>query len=99
MQGDPMKLLICLECGDIVKLFPERRTCNCGKSWGQYLEDHSTTVQSANSRSLGIANADFTGAFQALAEDPERFSPLLCFRGWLNPNSETDVLYAEEVAE
>ncbi len=29
-------------------LFPERRTCKCGRSWGQYLPDNSTQQEGAD---------------------------------------------------
>jgi len=86
-----MKLLYCPHCGDVVRLFPERRTCKCGKSWGHYLDDNSTTVQTWPSLSLSIANPDFQAAEQAFAASPETFSPLLAMRCWINPLSEPDV--------
>lgn len=86
-----MKLMYCAHCGDIVRLFPERRSCKCGKSWGHYLEDNSTTVQTRPSLSIGIANPDFKAAERAFAGDPEVFSPILSMRCWINPLSEPDV--------
>jgi hypothetical protein len=95
-----MKLLYCGHCGDIVLLFLERRSCKCGRSWGQYLEDRSTTVQTECSLSLGFANADFWSAIKSLLTDRQAnrsgFSPLLCFRAWINPDSEPDVKYLPE---
>ena len=92
-----MKLLYCPHCADIVRLFPERRTCKCGKSWGHYLDDNSTTVQTWPSLSLGIANPDFQAAQQAFVASPEAFSPLLAMRCWINPLSEPDVKLVEGV--
>ena len=83
--------MYCAHCRDIVRLFPERRSCKCGKSWGHYLEDGSTTVQTWPSLSIGIANPDFTSAERAFAENVERFSPTLSMRCWINPLSEPDV--------
>lgn len=88
-----MKLLYCAHCGDIVRLFPERRTCRCGKSWGEYLEDGATTVQTYPGLSLGIANEDFAQALQVFHHNPRYFSPLLAMRCWINPLSETDVKF------
>ncbi|MBB6053120.1 hypothetical protein [Armatimonas rosea] len=88
-----MKLLFCGYCHDIVRLFPERRTCHCGRSWGQYLEDNSTTIQTANTLSLGIANPDFWRAVEVYQESPEHFSPELSMRAWINPLTEEDVRY------
>lgn len=91
-----MKLILCLYCGDIVRLFPERRTCKCGRSWGHYSADNCTTIQSANSLSIGLANPDVHEAIDALRRDPCAFAPDLCMRAWFNPFSEQDVRYAED---
>ena len=88
-----MKLLYCGHCGDVVRLYPEKRYCRCGKSWGQYLEDNATTVQTYPGLSLGIANPDFEMALKAFVENPEHFSPLLAMRCWVNPISEPDVKF------
>jgi hypothetical protein len=88
-----VKLLYCAHCGDIVRLFPEKRFCMCGKSWGHYLDDRATTVQTWPGLSLGIANPDFVEAQKAFGEDVTRFSPLLAMRCWINPVSEPDVTF------
>ena len=88
-----VKLLYCAHCGDIVRLFPEKRFCLCGRSWGHYLDDGATTVQTWPGLSLGIANPDFAGAEDAFSEDVTRFSPLLAMRCWINPVSEPDVKF------
>jgi hypothetical protein len=93
--------MYCAHCGDIVRLFPERRSCRCGKSWGQYEEDNATTVQTYPGLSLGIANQDFDIALQTFVNDPRTFSPVLAMRCWVNPISEPDVKFVpgEDVAE
>ena len=93
-----MKLLFCGHCHDFVRLFPERRYCKCGRSWGHYLPDNSTTVQTPYSLSLGIANSDFHEALDVLMQNRDRFSPLLSLRAWFNPDSEPDVKYLSEEA-
>lgn len=95
-----MKLLYCGHCGDVVRLYPEKRYCKCGKSWGQYLEDGATTVQTYPGLSLAISNPDFELALKAFVEDPRHFSPLLTMRCWVNPLSEPDVQFVagEEAA-
>jgi hypothetical protein len=90
-----MKLLFCLECQDIVRLSPERRSCRCGRAWGQYLEDHQTTVQTRNSLSIALAGPDFDRAIRSLIDQSGTFSPLLFIRAWFNPLSEKDVRYVE----
>ncbi len=93
-----MKLLFCLHCQDIIRLTLERRYCQCGKSWGQYTEDHSTTIQTPESISIGLANQDLQLALETFFADREYFSPALSLRAWINPDSEPDVLYVEESA-
>lgn len=91
-----MKLLFCLHCHDIVRLYPERRSCKCGRSWGQYTEDLRTTIQTSNSLSIGLANPDFIQAVETFMDRRDHFSPVLSIRAWLNPDSEPDVQYVEE---
>lgn len=88
-----MKLLYCAHCGDIVRLYPEKRSCQCGKSWGHYLEDGATTVQTYPGLSLGLANPDFETALKTFVENPRYFSPVLAIRCWVNPLSESDVKF------
>ena len=92
-----MKLLYCAHCRDIVRLFPEKRFCRCGKSWGHYLDDNATTVQTWPGLSLGIANPDFVDAEEAFSVDVTRFSPLFAMRCWINPVSEPDVTFVAGV--
>ena len=77
-------------------MFPEQRTCKCGRSWGQYLPDNSTTAQTEFTLSLGIANQDFSAAVKTFMQNQHHFSPALSLRAWINPNSEPDVTYVEE---
>lgn len=88
-----MKLLYCGHCGDVVRLYPEKRFCRCGKSWGYYLEDNATTVQTYPGLSLGMANPDFELALKTFIENPDYFSPVLAIRCWINPLSEPDVKF------
>ncbi len=93
-----MKLLYCPHCGDLVRLYPEKRFCKCGKSWGHYLEDKATTVQTWPGLSLGISNPDFEEALNVFVENPKYFSPILSIRCWVNPLSEADVKFVVEEA-
>ena len=95
-EGSIVKLLYCGHCHDIVRLFPERRACRCGRSWGQYLPDNSTTVQTPYSLSVGLANPDFQEAVAVLMQNRDVFSPALSIRAWLNPDSEADVKYVAD---
>lgn len=90
-----MKLLYCAHCGDIVRLFPKKRSCLCGKSWGYYQEDGATTLQTYPGLSIGLANPDFRAALERFTMDPNHFSPELAIRCWINPLSEPDVKFVE----
>lgn len=98
---DILKLLYCAHCGDVVRLYSEKRSCLCGKSWGHYLEDGATTVQTYPGVSLSIANSDFETAIKAFIENPRYFSPVFAMRSWVNPVSEADVKFVpgEELDE
>ena len=81
-------------------LHSELCSCLCGKSWGQYLSDKSTTIQTFNTLSLGLANPDFREAAETYLRHREHFSPALSIRAWINPDSEPDVKYiADEQPE
>lgn len=84
-----------------MRLYPEKRSCRCGKSWGHYLEDGATTVQTYPGVSLGICNPDFEMALKTFLENPRYLSPALAIRSWINPLSEPDVTFVpgEEIAK
>lgn len=77
-------------------LRPERRSCLCGKSWGQYLPDKSTTIQTNDTVSIGLANSDFREAVEAYLQERNHFSPALSIRAWINPDSEPDVRHVAD---
>ncbi len=39
-----MKLIYCRECTDVVRLFHENRRCQCGKSWGRYIDERNAEI-------------------------------------------------------
>jgi hypothetical protein len=57
-----MKLIICANCQDILKLQNTKRTCLCGQSWGQYDEDNLNATIGGYSIPLGIDNTTLTEA-------------------------------------
>jgi hypothetical protein len=87
-----MKLLLCLECGDVVRMRPEPRSCVCGKSSGRYV-DNSLVEQSSGSVSIALHNQDLADALAALEQSPEAWHPLMVLRAYINPRSEPDVRY------
>lgn len=61
---DKMKLLFCPHCQDVLKLRFERRTCECGKSWGHYENDEDARIGGA-AIPLGIGNRSLVDALEA----------------------------------
>ncbi len=59
-----MKLVLCRDCSDVIKLDYERRYCKCGHSGGNYKEDgiHAVVVGDA-AVALGLDNKSMAQAF------------------------------------
>ena len=53
-----MKLLHCLACQDVVRLFEEERACKCGKAKGRYVNGRDVVFEGA-ARVLGMNSLDF----------------------------------------
>lgn len=64
-----MKLIFCPHCHDIRKLARLLTTCQCGRSWGQYLEDELHAVYGGVAAPLGIDNSSFVDALKNQPED------------------------------
>lgn len=62
-----MKLFICLECQDVVRLVAKKRKCQCGKCWGKY-QDDIFAVYSGPAIPIGFDNSSLA---QAIANQPE----------------------------
>lgn len=70
-----MKLIFCPSCQDLVKLQRSKRTCHCGKSWGEYT-DHIKAQIGGLSIAVGIDNKTFAGAVR---ERNQSTGPLSAF--------------------
>ena len=71
-----MKLIFCKKCQDAYKLVYEKRTCDCGQTWGYYEEDGLHAVYGgATAVPLGFNNMSLvTGiAFQPTEGAGQRF--------------------------
>ena len=56
-----MKLFICLECQDVVRLIDKKRKCQCGKCWGMY-EDEIFATYHGPAVPLGFNNTSLVWA-------------------------------------
>lgn len=63
-----MKLLFCKNCHDVFSLRRTEKTCHCGSSKGQYL-NNLDAVYSGDCIPLGFDNPNFV---QALERQPEK---------------------------
>lgn len=52
-----MKLILCTSCQDVVKLTRGGRYCDCGRSWGRYLDDDVNAEISGDAVPIGFANS------------------------------------------
>ena len=85
--------MLCRECGDLVLMRPASRACLCGRASGRYL-DESLVEQTEGTLSIALHNHDLRSAVQSFDQAPQGWHPLMVFRAYLNPLSETDVRYA-----
>lgn len=93
-----MKLMYCPQCGDLVLMRLEPRSCSCGAAQGRYLEDRATVEQTRGSVSIALHNGDLHTALAAYGKTPDAWRPAFCFRAFLNPHCEADVRYVDPVA-
>jgi hypothetical protein len=54
-----VKLLHCLDCGDLFRLDLEEKKCECSQSGGQYLPDGLHAEYYGHSRILGMMNPEW----------------------------------------
>jgi hypothetical protein len=59
-----VKLIFCTECGDVVALRSEDRTCLCGRSGGVYGPDRLHATIRGAAIPLGFVNASFKAALR-----------------------------------
>jgi len=65
-----MKLLHCLECGDVLALLSQPRSCRCGRSQGRYLEDGHAAEYSGPACVVYLSNSGVERAIRALRARP-----------------------------
>lgn len=73
-----MKLIFCLECHDVVRLFHEDRACRCGGSGGRYTDTLNAEIW-GTCVPLGFENRAFAVALQKRPEGPGKGSRFLAF--------------------
>lgn len=80
-----MKLLFCPKCQDVVRLFQKRKVCECGASWGEYIDNLYATY-GGEAIPLAIGWTSFLNALAVRDDKDHRFlGPT--FEGWVVPES------------
>lgn len=62
-----MKLLVCFLCHDVVALRHETRSCTCGRTSGQYVDEVRAVIRGTlgNFAGLGFGNSSLSSALRA----------------------------------
>lgn len=86
-----MKLIYCLNCGDMFNLKFHNKACSCGQCTGRYV-DNSYAEITGPCVSVGIGNISFTKALHALGGISADVTRAECIREcfvacWLRPNT------------
>lgn len=53
-----IKLLHCIHCGDVVRLYTEERRCHCGLSRGRYIDDERVLLWGP-CRAIGVDTGEW----------------------------------------
>jgi len=84
-----MKLILCPDCNDVVRLIDINRTCRCGNSWGWYEQDGKNGHYRGSAIPLGFANPDI---LDAIRRWPEKTSAIRVWvdtgKNWHGPDAE-----------
>ncbi len=58
-----MKLLLCKDCQDVIRLIPEsKRSCKCGKIGGKYIDSLNAVYYGETAVPIGFANSTLVRA-------------------------------------
>ncbi|MBK6616516.1 hypothetical protein [Ottowia sp.] len=63
-----MKLIFCPYCQDVLKLLAERRACECGRSWGNYVDKRRASI-GGSAVPLGFDNESLVSALEARPQE------------------------------
>lgn len=63
-----MKLLVCINCGDIINLTRKEKSCSCRRTRGKYLKDGLHAIYSGPCLPIGFDNGSFG---TAICHQPE----------------------------
>lgn len=64
-----MKLILCKECQDVVRLIDIKRTCKCGKVGGKYIDNLNAVYFGEMAVPIGFANSTLVKAIRDQPKD------------------------------
>ena len=64
-----MKLLLCKNCQDIIRLTHTKKTCSCGKTSGRYIDNMLAIYCGDDAIPIGISNPSIKNAVINQPED------------------------------
>lgn len=95
-----MKLLMCLDCGDIFNLTRDIKQCSCGKTKGRYT-GNLNAVYTGNAQPIGFANSSFSVALQLQKiqdkHDLSEFQMGVKFEAFFIPKFAKSIVYEKEM--
>lgn len=69
-----MKLIVCLDCLDVVNLTKQTRFCHCKRSSGAYYSDGKSAWYTGNAKPVGINNNKLMHLLTGMKSNIELFS-------------------------
>jgi len=78
-----MKLVLCKNCQDVIRLFDEYRFCKCGKSGGRYIDDVVAVYWGTHAIPLGFDNGSLSMA--VINQPPQNAPTGECFTAFIIP--------------
>lgn len=70
-----MKLILCKNCQDVVRLFEDHRSCKCGKCGGRYMNDLVAVYWGQHAVPLGFDNDSLVEAVKNQPLQHSRVGP------------------------
>lgn len=93
-----MKLILCEKCSDVVALKVAMRTCMCGESGGQYVDDLNAEVWGPCFK-LGFSNFSLVNALRAQKFDGDLKETMPYAGGYVTKGRDFQAFVIPESAE
>ena len=92
---EPMKLIFCAKCQDIVKLRRVKTYCGCKRCWGYYKKDGLNAVINHKAIPIGIDNISFCRAISFIEGEVDSMHGSL-FTAFVIPRKDCNTIHVEK---